>query len=138
MSPRAFRRFIKPWLKRMIDLAHTRGARVFHHDDGAIRPLLPDLIEMGIDVLNPIQWRCRGMNRESLAADFGSSVVFHGGVDNQFTLPFGKPEDVREQVLENIRIFGRGHIVSPCHYIQVNTPTENVVAMYRAVHEVSG
>jgi uroporphyrinogen decarboxylase len=137
MSPRAFRRSIKPWLARMIHVAHSSGAKVFHHDDGAIRPLIPDLLEIGIDVLNPIQWRCRGMEREGLARDFGCSVVFHGGIDNQQTLPFASPAEVRCQVAENIRLFhhGKGHIVAPCHNIQANTPTENVVAMYDAVQE---
>ncbi len=137
MSPNVFRKRIKPWLKKMIDLAHSRGALAFHHDDGAIRPVLPDLIEIGIDVLNPIQWRCKGMERGALAADFGRSVVFHGGVDNQHTLPFGTPEEVREQVRENIQFFrgGKGYVVAPCHNIQANTPTANVEAMYRAVHE---
>jgi uroporphyrinogen decarboxylase len=137
MSSRTFRRFLRPWLAKMIQLVHSYGTRVFHHDDGAIRPLLPDLIEIGIDLLNPIQWRCRGMEREGLARDFGHSVVFHGGIDNQQTLPFGSPSEVRAQVAENIKIFGKGkgYIVSPCHNLQANTPTENVVALYEAVQE---
>ena len=137
MSPKAFRRFLKPRMAKLIEMIHSYGARVFHHDDGAIRAIIPDLIEIGIDVLNPIQWRCRGMDRTALAADFGERVVFHGGIDNQQTLPFGSPEDVRSQVRENIEIFsaGRGYIVAPCHNLQANTPTENVVALYQAVHE---
>jgi uroporphyrinogen decarboxylase len=137
MSPRSFRRFLKPRMARMIELVHSYGVKVFHHDDGAIRPLIPDLIEIGIDVLNPIQWRCRGMEREGLAKDFGGSVVFHGAVDNQWTLPFGTPEDVRREVAENIRIFRdcKGYVVAPCHNLQPNTPTENIVAMYDAVRE---
>jgi len=135
ISPRAFRRFLKPWLARMIDVAHSYGALVFHHDDGAIRPLIPELIEIGIDLLNPVQWRCRGMDREGLARDFGGRLVFHGGVDNQRTLAFGTPEEVRAEVAENIRVFSRckGYIVAPCHNLQAVTPTENVVAMYEAV-----
>jgi uroporphyrinogen decarboxylase len=111
--------------------------KVIHHDDGAIRPLLPELIEIGIDVLNPVQWRCRGMEREGLARDFGRSLVFHGAVDNQQTLPFGTPEDVRREVADNIRIFKdcRGYIVAPCHNIQPNTPTANILALYDAVCE---
>lgn len=137
MSPTVFRQRVKPWLKKMIDLAHSYGARVFHHDDGAIRPVLPDLVEIGIDVLNPVQWKCKGMEREGLASDFGSKVVFHGGIDNQDTLPFGTPEDVSRQVRENIGIFrgGKGYVVASCHNLQINTPTANVEAMYRAVHE---
>jgi uroporphyrinogen decarboxylase len=137
MSPATFRRFLKPWLAKMICLAHSFGAKVFHHDDGAIRPLLPDLIDIGIDLLNPIQWRCRGMEREALVRDFGKSVVFHGGVDNQQILPFGTTEDVRKEVREKVRLFrdGKGYIVSPCHNIQANTPTRNIVALYEAVQE---
>lgn len=140
MSPRTFRQNVKPWLARMIDIVHGHGAKAFHHDDGAIRPLIPDLLEIGIDVLNPIQWRCRGMEREALARDFGKDVVFHGGIDNQHTLPFGTAADVRCQVAENIGLFrgGKGHIVAPCHNMQANTPTENVVAMYEAVGEFGG
>jgi uroporphyrinogen decarboxylase len=137
MSPASFQRFVKPWLRKMIDLAHSFGVKVMHHDDGAIRPLLPELIDIGIDVLNPVQWRCRGMEREGLAGDFGKSVVFHGGVDNQRTLPFGAPEDVRQEVADNIRIFRKckGYIVAPCHNIQPNTTTANIVALYDAVRE---
>jgi uroporphyrinogen decarboxylase len=137
LSPRLFRQFLKPRMRRLIDLAHRFGVRVMHHDDGAIRPLIRDLIEAGIDILNPVQWRCRGMEREALARDFGSALIFHGGVDNQRTLPFGAPEDVRREVRENIRIFRgcRGYIAAPCHNIQANTPTENIVALYEAVQE---
>lgn len=137
MSPRAFRTFLQPNMKRLVDLAHSYGVYVFHHDDGAIRGLIPDLIATGVDILNPIQWRCRGMEREGLALGFGQSLVFHGAVDNQHTLPFGTPDDVRREVRENLEIFGggRGYIPAPCHNIQANTPTENVVALYCAVHD---
>jgi uroporphyrinogen decarboxylase len=138
MSPAAFRRLLKPRMARMIDLIHSYGVKAFHHDDGAIRPLIPELLEIGIDVLNPIQWRCSGMQREELARDFGQAVVFHGAVDNQWTLPYGTVADVRREVAENIRIFKncKGYIVAPCHNIQANTPTENIVALYQAAHQV--
>ena len=137
MSPAAFRRFLKPRLQSMMELAHSFGVNVFHHDDGAIRRLIPELVEMGIDILNPIQWRCRGMERKGLASDFGANVVFHGGIDNQDTLPFGTPEQVRRQVAENLEIFRgcKGYIVAPCHNIQPNTPTTNILALYEAVQE---
>ena len=137
MSPRLFRRFLKPRMAKLIALAHSRGVFVMHHDDGAMRPMLPDLIEAGIDILNPIQWRCAGMDREALARDFGDKLMFHGGMDNQQTLPFGTAAEVREQVEENIRYFGatKGYIVAPCHHLQANTPTENIVAMYAAVQD---
>jgi len=137
MSPRSIRRFILPWLTKMVEIAHAAGKLVIHHDDGAIRPMIPDLIRAGIDVLNPIQWRCKGMEREGLARDFGASLVFHGGIDNQGTLPFGTAEDVRKEVADNIRVFRecKGYIVASCHNLQANTPTANVVAMYEAVDE---
>jgi uroporphyrinogen decarboxylase len=139
MSPASFRRYLKPWMRKMIDLGHSYGARVMHHDDGAIRPLLPELIDLGIDMLNPIQWRCAGMGREGLARDFGQRVVFHGAVDNQQTLPFGTPADVKREVADNLRIFskGKGYVVAPCHNLQPNTPTANILALYEAVHEAA-
>ncbi len=139
MSPATFRRFLKPWMRKMVDLAHSFGAKAMHHDDGAIRTLLPDLLETGIDMLNPIQWRCQGMEREGLARDFGKSIVFHGAVDNQHTLPFGTPDDVKHEVADNIRIFskGKGYVVAPCHNLQPNTPTANILALYEAVKEAS-
>jgi uroporphyrinogen decarboxylase len=77
------------------------------------------------------------MEREELARDFGGKLVFHGGVDNQHTLPFGTPDDVRREVADNIRIFRgcKGYVVAPCHNLQANTPTANVVALYEAVEE---
>jgi uroporphyrinogen decarboxylase len=133
-SPAHIRRFLFPGMKRMIELTKEHGSWVFHHSDGSIRKILPDLIDLGIQVLNPIQWRCAGMEREGLKRDFGSKVIFHGGVDNQQTLPFGTPEDVRNEVEENIRILGEGggYILAPCHNIQDNTPPQNIVALYEA------
>lgn len=91
----------------------------------------------GADVLNPVQWRCRGTEREGLARDFGPSVVFHGGVDNRKTLRFRTPEDVRQEVADNIRIFRdcKGYIVAPRHNIQPNTPRENILALNQAVRD---
>lgn len=132
ISPQQIREFFLPWMKRMIDLAHQAGAYVFFHSDGAVRKIIPDMIEAGIDILNPIQWRCAGMDREGLKRDFGDKVVFHGGVDNQYTLAFGSVEEVREEVLYNLQVLGAGggYILAPCHNIQAISPPENVVAMY--------
>ncbi|MGC8666886.1 MAG: uroporphyrinogen decarboxylase family protein [Chthonomonadales bacterium] len=137
-SPAQIREFLIPGMKRIIGLAHEAGAYVFHHNDGAIRAILPDMIEAGIDVLNPIQWRCRGMDREGLKRDFGSRLVFHGGVDNQYTLAFGTVEEVRKEVEENLRILGAGggYILAPCHNIQAVSPPENIVAMYQTGYEL--
>lgn len=130
--------FFLPHMRKMIELAHDAGAFVFHHSDGAIRKIIPALAYIGMDVLDPIQWRCPGMEREGLKNDFGKWLIFHGGVDNQQTLPFGTVEDVRNEVLENLRILGgggQGYILGPCHNIQVVTPPENIVALYEAGYE---
>lgn len=133
-SPDQIRTFLLPRMKRLMDLAHEAGAFVIHHSDGAIRPVLPDLIEAGIDILDPVQWRCTGMAREGLKRDFGDRVVFHGAVDNQYTLAFGSADEVRQEVVDNLRILGEGggYILGPCHNIQSISPPENVVAMYES------
>jgi uroporphyrinogen decarboxylase len=137
-SPNTIREFLIPRMKRMMDLAHEAGAYVFCHSDGAIRPIIPDLVEAGIDVLNPIQWRCKGMDRDQLKEAFGDRVVFHGGVDNQQTLAFGTVSDVRDEVEHNIEVLGRngGYILAPCHNLQAVSPPENVVALYEAGYEL--
>ena len=138
-SLRHIREFLIPRMQRMMDLAHENGAYVFHHSDGAIRDVIPDMIEAGIDVLNPVQWRCQGMEREGLKRDFGDKVVFHGAMDNQYTLAFGNTDEVRQEVLENLRILGGGggYILAPCHNIQAVSPPENIVTMYETAYEFS-
>ena len=131
-SPAHIRRFLFPGMRRMIDLAHQAGVYVFHHNDGNILRILPELVELGIDLLNPIQWRAGGMERSLLKQRFGQRLVFHGGMDNQFTLPFGTPEQVRQEVRDNLAVLGAGggYILAPCHNIQPLTPLENIFAMY--------
>ncbi len=131
------RRFILPRQKKMADLARSFGIHVFYHTDGAARSIIPDLLDVtGIEILNPIQWRCPGMEREGLVRDFGKRVIFHGAVDNQHTLPFGSVEEVRSEVLDNIRLFsGARWICAPCHNLQPVTPTVNILTMYETVHE---
>ncbi len=131
-KPELISEYFVPRMKRMINLAHSHGAYAFHHSDGSVRKIVPAMIETGIDVLNPIQWRCKDMDRETLKREFGSRLVFHGAMDNQFTLPFGKEADVRQEVRDNIRILGKGggYVLAPCHNIQPVTPTENILAMY--------
>jgi len=136
-SPEHIREFLVPRMKRIIDLVHQAGAFVFHHNDGAIRKIIPEMIDAGIDVLNPVQWRCAGMEREGLKRDFGEDLIFHGAVDNQQTLAFGGEEDVRREVLDNIRVLGEGggYILAPCHNIQAISPPENIVAMYETGYQ---
>jgi uroporphyrinogen decarboxylase len=128
-----YREFYKPHHERFIKLCREFNIRVFHHDDGAMRTFLPDLVEMGIDVLNPVQWTCPGMEPASLKRDFGSRLCFHGGIENQRVLPFGTPDEVRAEVRHCIDTMGgdgTGYILAPCHNIQSLTPVENIVAMY--------
>jgi uroporphyrinogen decarboxylase len=131
-SPRQIENFFVPHFRRMIDLAHQAGAHVMHHSDGAVRPIIPTMVDLGIDVLDPVQWRCDGMEREGLKSDFGDRLVFHGAMDNQYTLAFGSVEEVQQEVRDNLRILGDGGglILGPCHNVQSISPPENVVALY--------
>ncbi|MBM3957846.1 MAG: hypothetical protein FJ313_07330, partial [Gemmatimonadetes bacterium] len=138
ISRQAFEEIYRPHMERAIELAKSFDLIVFHHDDGAIRPLIPDLVEMGIDVLNPIQWRCPGMDPAELKESFGDRLCFHGGIDNQGVMPFGTPDDVRAEVAHKLATLGRdgtGYIVAPCHNLQLNTPVENILALYEAAGE---
>ena len=133
ISMEIFREFYQPHLQRFMDLCHSFGIKVMHHDDGAIRPFLPELVKMGIDILNPIQWVCPGMDRIELKQEFGARVCFHGAVENQRILPFGTPEEVRAEVRDCIDMLagdGTGYILASCHNLQANTPVDNILAMY--------
>ncbi len=133
ISPRLFDQFYCPAMQRAIDLAKSYGLYVFHHDDGDVRPLLPRLVELGIDILNPVQWRCGGWDLDELKNRYGKRFCFHGGVDNQQTLPFGTTEQVRAEVRWLAHTLGRdrtGWIIAPCHNLQAITPVENILAMY--------
>ncbi len=140
MSLETYRRFLRPNQKKMADLARSFGAHIFYHTDGSARVFLPDLIDIvGIEILNPIQWRCPGMERQGLIRDFGRHIIFHGAMDNQQTLPFGTVEDVRREVHENVALFANCRwICAPCHNIQAITPPENIVALYDTIHEIGG
>ncbi len=131
-SPDTIRREFFPRLGRLFDRAHRRGYRVFYHSCGAIEPLIGELIEMGVDVLNPIQPRLPGMDPEHLAARFGGRVCFCGGIDMQHLLPKGKPEEVRREVERYIRCLGPGYIIDAANILHPDIPTENVAAMYEA------
>jgi uroporphyrinogen decarboxylase len=136
ISPVAWRRHFQPRLCRWCDLIHAHGKKVLFHTDGAARDLVPDLIGCGIDVLNPIQHICPGMDRARLKADFGGQVIFHGGVENQNILPFGSVEDVRREVVTCLETLGAGggYIPCSCHNIQAGTPVENVLTLIETVH----
>jgi uroporphyrinogen decarboxylase len=140
ISIAAYERHFKPRLRRWVELIHRHGKKVLFHTDGAARAFVPHLIECGIDVLNPIQHVCPGMERAALKRDFGPQLVFHGGVENQQVLPFGTVDDVRREVITCLQTLGAGggYIPSSCHNIQAGTPPENVIAMIETVQAWRG
>ena len=108
------------------------------HSCGAIRDLLPDFIEIGIDAVNPVQVTCTGMDPAGLKKDFGRQMVFWGGgIDTQQVLSRATPETVREVVQESLRIFapGGGYVFAQVHNLQPDVPVENILAMYEAFHQ---
>ncbi len=139
ISPDAYRDLFKPIHMRINGWIHKNTPwKSFIHSCGGIQPLLDDIIEAGFDILNPVQCSADGMDPQKLKDDYGDKVVFWGGgVDTQKTLPFGKPEEVYEEVSERIRIFnkGGGYVFNSIHNIQQNTPVENVMALQDALRD---
>ena len=138
IGPRMFGEFYREPMQRGIDLARSYGIIVFHHDDGDCRALLPTFADMGVEVLNPIQWRCGDWDLEQLKTDFGDDFCFHSAVDNQQTLPFGTPDDVRDQVrllIDRLASDHTGFIIGPCHNLQAVSPTENILALYDTAND---
>ena len=136
MSPEAFDEFIFPRLKKWCDMAHSYGAKVFFHTDGASEPLIQRLIDAGVDVLNPIQHVCPGMDCKGLKAKYGDKLIFHGGVENQKILPFGTPEEVVAETRACLDELGPdGYLPCSCHFAQADTPVENVMALIETVQQ---
>ncbi len=135
ISPRTWRKFLKPRMANFI--AELKGinprVKVAYHSDGCIYPIIPDLIEIGLDVLNPIQ--PASMDPAYLKETFGDQLCFWGTVDEQYTLPLGSPEEVRAEIAKRIATAGRngGLILSPTHHVQLDTPMENFWAMVNAI-----
>jgi len=137
MSPEMWAELIKPHLKRVIDAGKAHGLPVAYHSCGAIRPIIPTLIEIGVNVLNPIQCNCPGMDPLELKAEFGAELAFMGGVDTQGVLPHGSADDVRratERLIDGMTRDGGGFILAASHTVPPETPDENIFAMY----EVAG
>lgn len=132
ISPQTWRDEVRPHQARLVDLAHGRGIPVMYHCDGAIYQLIPELIELGVDVLNPIQPDARNMDARRLKDEFGDRLAFHGGIDIADTLPRGTPEEVADEVRRCVDVLGRdgGYILCSSHHIQPDTPVENILAMY--------
>jgi uroporphyrinogen decarboxylase len=138
-SPETYRALLKPRQAELFRFIHARSrAKVFLHSCGAIRPLIPDLIEVGVDVLNPVQVSAAGMDSAELKRDFGRELTFWGGgVDSQRVLGSGSPSQVRDEVRRRIDDLrpGGGFVFAAVHNIQPDVPAENVIAMWETLRE---
>jgi uroporphyrinogen-III decarboxylase len=138
-SVETYRELYKPFHKAVNERIHKLTKwKTFIHSCGAVAPFVPEFIEAGFDVLNPVQCSATGMDPRTLKREYGSEVVFWGGgVDTQKTLPFGSPEDVYREVRERIDILspGGGFVFNGIHNVQSNVPVENLLAMFRAVKD---
>jgi len=137
MSPKMWRQYFKP---RMTDLIASLRAinpniKIAYHTDGVVYPIIPDLIEIGIDVLNPIQ--PMAMDPEKLKGSYGDQLCFWGSIDIQQTMPFGTTDDVKEEVISRLKTIGRGGglIIGPTHNLQLDTPLENFWAMLDTIRQ---
>ena len=135
ISPDCWRKFLKPRMANFISelKAINPCVRIAYHSDGMITPIIPELIEIGVDVLNPIQPAC--MDPAKLKREFGDKLCFWGSMDEQYTLPFGTPVDVQQEVITRLKTLGRngGLILGPTHHVQLDTPLENFWAMVRTI-----
>jgi len=142
MSPATYRRLFKPRHTRLCAYAHRHSRmKTFLHSCGSIRAILPDLIEAGYDIINPVQTTCRDMDPERLKADFGKDICFWGGgCDTKSVLPKGTPEEVKAHVKRRLEIFmpGGGFVFNTVHNILPEVPPQNIVAMFEAVQEFNG
>ena len=141
MSPSTYRAIVKPYHRELFDLVHRRTrARIFLHTCGSVYRLLPDLIDAGVEVLNPVQVTAAGMDTRRLKAEFGDRLSFMGAIDTQHVLPFGTQEEVRREVERRIADLapGGGYILAPVHNVQADVPPLNLVTMYRHARDVGG
>jgi len=134
ISPEMWTRFIGEGFGEYASLAKSYGLRVMHHTCGSVRPIVPLMIERGLDVLQSLQPEASDMDPRMLKAEFGDRLAFHGGISIQQTMPFGTPEDVRSEVGDRIEALagGGGYILCTAHNIQADTPVENVMELLRA------
>jgi uroporphyrinogen decarboxylase len=142
IRPELYRRMIKPKQKRLVDgIKKKTRAKIFIHVCGAVGDLIPDLIDVGFDIVNPVQVSARGMDTQKLKREFGKDIVFWGGgVDTQHVLPFGSPVQVADEVKRRIDDLapGGGFVFSAVHNIQAFVPPENIVATFDTALEFGG
>ncbi len=135
VSPAQWRDLIRPHLQRTFDVGRNAGLFVAYHCCGALRPIIADLVEMGLNVLNPIQCNCPGMDPLELKREFGAKLAFMGGVDTQGVLPHGTADEVRratERLIAGMTADGGGFILAASHTVPPETPDANIFAMYAA------
>jgi uroporphyrinogen decarboxylase len=141
MDPETWRYWFKPRIKYMFETFRRINPeiKIAWHSCGSILPIIPDFIELGLDILNPIQPLAKGMTPEFLKNEYGKDLVFFGGIDVQELLPYQKPEEIKKEITRRCEILGKGggYIAAPAHNIQPDTPVENVMAMYEAIFEFS-
>ena len=127
-----WRRFFKPVLARLFDLARSHGKYVWYHCCGSMHTLIPDLLDMGMNILEPCQVHLPGMSPVRLKREFGRHLVFYGAVNTQSTLPFGTEDEVRKEVRERIQVLGEdgGYIIGPDHTVNNDVPVGNLAALY--------
>ncbi len=132
MSLAMWEQHLKPYHVRLNKAIHEFGAKVIYHTDGSVMKAVDGLIDMGIDVLQALQFSAKGMDPRMLKAQFGDRLCFEGGVSVQTTLPFGTVDDVRQETTELMTVLGKngGYILGPSHYIQAGTPPDNIFAMF--------
>lgn len=132
LDPELWRQRIKPFSRQLIATFKDMGLMTYYHSCGSIVPVIEDFIEMGLDILDPIQPKAAGMEAEALKRRFGGRLAFHGGIDEQEPLPRGTPQQVRGEVRRLLDVFREdgGYIVCPAHAVQPDTPVENIVALY--------
>jgi len=142
MDPEMFRKFFKPRMKKMFEEFRKVNSevKIAWHTCGSVVPIIPDFIEIGLDILNPLQPQAAGMGPENIKPEFGRDLAFFGGIDIQNLLPFSTPEKIRSEVHRIAGILGRnaGYMVGPAHHIQVDTPPDNIIALFEAVKELAG
>lgn len=139
ISPQTYRELYKPFHVRINEWVHANTRwKTFIHSCGSVRALIPEFIDAGFDILNPVQCSAADMDPDQLKREFGDAIVFWGGgVDTQKTLPFGRPEDVKSEVRQRLKVFGPGggFVFNPVHNVQALTPVDNLLAMYEVVRE---
>jgi uroporphyrinogen decarboxylase len=133
ISAEIWRKFYKPWHKKIIEIAKGYNIFVCFHICGNCSEVIPDLIDMGVDILDPVQTSAKNMEIDRLKSNYGKDICFHGGLDAQKLIPFGEPEQIQEEMIRIKRLFGHdgGIILGPSHYITADTTVENILAIYR-------